>query len=133
MEERFAPSGRPALARKARFFIWGFAAFCAILVLLAWFLRPNPSAVLWRAQEERSAAQRAYDSRTFVDACNASLQPYGMETSGRMHSGSLRCPLMISIAAIWPFIHRIKLYCFALWLRFPRNSPMPMQALLFKR
>lgn len=79
MEERFAPSGRPALARKARFFIWGFAAFCAILVLLAWFLRPNPSAVLWRAQEERSAAQRAYDSRTFVDACNASLQPYGME------------------------------------------------------
>ena len=79
MEERFAPSGRPALARKARFFIWGFAAFCAILVLLAWFLRPNPSAVLWRAQEERFAVQRAYDSRTFVDACNASLQPYGIE------------------------------------------------------
>lgn len=79
MEECFAPSGRPSLARNARLFIWGFAALCATLILLAWLFRPDPSAPLWRAQEERFAAQRAYDARAFVDACNASLQPYGME------------------------------------------------------
>ncbi|GEM_PF-3158918 len=79
MKNQKAPSIPLPLARKSRIFIWGFAALCIVLLILAWLCRPRPSAALWRVQEDRVAAHRAYDARMFVDTCNAALEEHSLK------------------------------------------------------
>lgn len=79
MKNQKAPSIPLPLARKSRIFIWGFAALCIVLLILVWLCRPHPSAALWRVQEDRIAAHRAYDARMFVDTCNAALEEHSLK------------------------------------------------------